>query len=193
MRIEKVPGTSNVVRFPVPFRSPRPSLETLREIAPDFREVLSVAEAFEIECPLDELRRQADAAMAVRIAESVPPEPGLPRATALADLLAPIVERAIAACRHAHDAFAAAAAAERRVIAAQTEGGYWMEPLRDRALKLDEAAARLLIEAFVAREEAEGAARAIGMAERNEPWCPFDLHEEAKALFLDTSGAGGSR
>jgi hypothetical protein len=194
MRIEMVPGTSNVVRFPGPFRPPRPSLETLREIAPDFREVLSVAEAFELECPLDEVRHQADAEMAVRIAESVPPEPGLHRETALADLLSPIVDHAIAACRHAHGASAAAAAAERRVIAAQTaEGGNWMDPLRDRAQKLDEVAARLLIEAYVAREQAEGAARAIGMAERNEPWQPFDLHAEANALFFGRGGPRASR
>jgi hypothetical protein len=184
MRFEKVPGTPNVVQFPVPFRPRRPSLETLREVAPDFEDVLSVAEAFELDCPRDEVRRQADAAMALRVAESVPPEPGQLRATALADLLDPIVERAIAACRHAHGASAAANASERRAIAAQTDGGYWLDPLRDRALKLDEAAARLLIEAFVAREEAEGAARAIGMAERNEPWCPFDLDKEARSLFL---------
>jgi hypothetical protein len=58
-----------------------------------------------------------------------------------------------------------------------------MEPLQDRAQELDDVAARLLVEAYVAREEAEGAARAIGMAERNEPWQPFDLDAEARALF----------
>jgi hypothetical protein len=188
MRFELVPGTSNVVRFPLPARA-RPRLEILREIAPDVRDVLAVAETFELDCPLDELRQRADAAMAMRIAESVPLEPGPRRASALADLLAPLVERAIVACRRAHDASAAAVEAQRRVIEARAAGGYWMEPLDKRARERADLAARLLIEAFVAREEAEGAARAVGLAERNEPWRPYDVHSEANALFF---GAGGS-
>jgi hypothetical protein len=51
-----------------------------------------------------------------------------------------------------------------------------------------ERAARLIVEAFVAREEAEGAARAVSLAERNEPWRPCDVHSEANALFFGVGG-----
>ena len=60
MRIELLPGMTNVVRFPVERRA-RATLELLRGIAPDVREVLSLAEAFGIEPPVHDLRERADA------------------------------------------------------------------------------------------------------------------------------------
>ena len=45
MRVELVPGMTNVVRFPVEFRV-KPSLDLLREIAPDSREVDQVVDAW---------------------------------------------------------------------------------------------------------------------------------------------------
>ena len=45
MNIELLPGLTNVIRFPLEERA-RPSCELLREIEPDIREVMSVAEAF---------------------------------------------------------------------------------------------------------------------------------------------------
>lgn len=71
MRIELLPGMTNVVRFPVERRA-RATLELLRGIAPDVREVLSLAEAFGIEPPVHDLRERADAATADYIAAQVP-------------------------------------------------------------------------------------------------------------------------
>jgi hypothetical protein len=36
----------------------------------------------------------------------------------------------------------------------------------------------------VLAEEAEGVARAVGMAKRGETWVPFNLQAEAEALFF---------
>jgi hypothetical protein len=49
MRVEACNGTSNVVRFPIERRA-QPTLELLREIAPDPREVDLVIETFGIDC-----------------------------------------------------------------------------------------------------------------------------------------------
>ena len=59
MQIEMLPGTNNVVRFPVERRG-RPTMELLREIAPDVREVLAIAETFELDVPLHDLRDRVD-------------------------------------------------------------------------------------------------------------------------------------
>ena len=69
-----LPGQDNVVRFPVE-RRVRPTLELMREIAPDVREVSLVAETFGLE-PSYGLRREVDARTAEYIADQVPPEPG---------------------------------------------------------------------------------------------------------------------
>ena len=63
MRAELLPGVTNVVRFPVERRA-RPTLELLREIAPDVREVLAMADALGVEAPDPRLRDEADAEMA---------------------------------------------------------------------------------------------------------------------------------
>ena len=49
MRVELLPGMTNVVRFPLEHRARR-TLELLRGVAPDVREVLNVAEAFGWRC-----------------------------------------------------------------------------------------------------------------------------------------------
>jgi hypothetical protein len=48
MRIEILAGTANVVRFPVE-RLVRPTLDLMREIAPDVREVLLIATYIRVE------------------------------------------------------------------------------------------------------------------------------------------------
>ena len=73
-------------------------------------------------------------------------------------------------------------------VTAQTQGGYWLQPLEDASTMRATEAATRLIEAHIAKEEAEGAARAIGFARRGEPWRPFDLREEERALFAGAAG-----
>ncbi len=187
MRIELVSGTDNVVRFPVERRA-RPTMDLLREIAPDVREVLQLVESFDLDEPVHDLRHRVDAEMAEHILNHVRPEPGLQRRADLAALLVPVVARGIEACRVAHDAALAATKAQQRVVEAQSEGGYWLAPMEERAEALSTAAAQLLVDAHVRTEEAEGAARAVGMAVRGETWVPFNLQAEAEALFF-----GGGR
>src|SRR5208283_5372531 len=73
MRIEFMPGMTNVVRFPLEVRV-EPSLELLLDIAPDCREVDLVAEAFDLDRCLHGARGAADLAMAEHILNNVPPE-----------------------------------------------------------------------------------------------------------------------
>jgi len=68
MRVELLPGGKNVLRFPIERRA-RPTLGLLREIAPDVREVLNIAEAFGMEPPAHGLREHVDAATAGHIAD----------------------------------------------------------------------------------------------------------------------------
>ena len=183
MRIELMTDGSNVVRFPVERRA-QPTMQLLREIAPDVREVLYLSESFDIAFPALDLRQQTDRRIADYILNHVRPEPGTQRRDELEALMAPLVRRAVQGCRLAHDAALAATEAQQRLVSAQTSGGYWLAPLEERAEMLTTKAAWCLVEAHGWAEEAEGAARAIGMALRGESWVPFDLHAEADQLFF---------
>jgi hypothetical protein len=180
MRVEWMPGMTNVVRFPLEGRI-EPSLDLLWEIAPDRREVELVAESFDLDHRLGGTRHEADRAMAEHILNNVPPEPGPRRRLALDALLRPLIGQAVDACRRAREI---ARGANQRLLVAQTEGGYWTEALKDIAIVKTNEAAALLIEAHIVSEEAQGAARAVSMAKRGEEWRPFDLHAEAQALFF---------
>lgn len=169
MRIELVTGTSNVVRFPVERRA-RPTLDLLREIEPDVREVLQVAESFQLPLPGVELRDAVDKEVAEYVLNHVRPEPGEARQVELDAILEPVVAKAVQACREAHDAALAATEAQEQLVQAQSEGGYWLQPLTERADTLTTEAARLLVDAHVRAEEAQGTARAIGLAKRGETW-----------------------
>lgn len=182
MNVDLLPGQDNVVRFPVERRA-RPTLDLMREIAPDSREVSLWAEGFGLEEPPHDLRRRVDARTAKYIADQVPPEPGEARRAALEALLAPLVEEAVRACRDAHDAALANAEAQRRRLEAATAGRPWAEHLRGRADEAARRAAELLIEAHARCEEAEGAARAVDFARRGEPWRPHDPREVGEWLI----------
>ena len=173
------PGQDNVVRFPME-RRVRPTLELMREIAPDVREVSLVAETFGLE-PSYGLRHEVDARTAEYIADQVPDEPGEARGAMLADLLAPLVAAAVEACRTSHDASRLAEEMRRKAEAAAR--GPWAEPLRARADAATLRAAELLLEAHARCEEAEGAQRAIGFARRREAWRPHDPREVGEWLI----------
>jgi hypothetical protein len=183
MRIEFMPGMTNVVRFPLEVRV-EPSLELLLDIAPDCREVDSVAEAFDLDRRLHEARGAADLAMAEHILNYVAPERGARRRLALDGLLQPLIGKAVDACRLAHRAGEDARRANQRLVEAQIEGGYWIDALNDIATEKSNEAARCLIEAHIASEEAQGAARAVSIAKRGEEWRPFNLRTEEEALFF---------
>lgn len=187
MRVELLPGMTNVVRFPVEHRA-RPTLELLRGIAPDVREVLNVAEAFGMEMPVPDLRERVDAATAEHIANQIPAG-GAEREAMLGELLEPVVAGAIASCREAHDAWAAAAAAEETVRIARPAGYLWIEPLQERAAALARRAAERLVITHMRAEEAEGVARAVGLARGGEAWKPRDVRIEAEELFRYAPGA----
>src|ERR1700723_2415221 len=100
MRFEMLPGMTNVVRFPVERRA-RPTLELLRDIAPDVREVLSIAEAFDLDMPAPDLRDRVDLETAEHILNTIAGTRMLP--STLDELVNPTVARAVDACRAAHD------------------------------------------------------------------------------------------
>ena len=81
-------------------------------------------------------------------------------------------------------AAAISAEAQRRLALAKADGGYWIRPLTERAADLSRHAVELLVAAYILSEEAEGAARAVSLAESCQPWMPFDLCAEAEALFI---------
>lgn len=181
MRVELLPGMRNVLRFPIERRA-RPTLVLLREVAPDVRAVLNIAEAFGMEPPAHGLREQVDAATAEHIADQVPTS-GPGRAAMLTGLLDPVITVAVAACRASHDAWLEAAEAQQVLLRAQSDESFWIEPLRQRTEALTRRAAERLLVAHVRVEEAEGVARAVGIARRGEKWMPRDGRAEADALF----------
>ncbi len=115
MRVELVAGTTNVVRFPLERRA-APTMELLRAITPDVREVLNIAESFGLMLSEENVRRVSDRAMAEYIEQHVRPEPGTERRTTLEALLAPMVVGAVTACREAADAAHAATEAQQRLV-----------------------------------------------------------------------------
>ncbi len=102
----------------------------------------------------------------------------------LADLLDQVVEAGIAACRSAHDAALEVSGLRAGLLVAQTEWPLWVtEGLRERAEALTFQAARLLLWAHAASEQAEGVVRAVGFARVCEVWTPRDLRADEEALF----------
>lgn len=70
-------------------------------------------------------------------------------------------------------------------------GQAWLDPLRDRAEQAVAQAARLTLEAHGWAEEAEGVARAVGLARRGEAWAPRDPAAEADGLIALGRHAAG--
>ena len=181
MRIELVPGTTNVMRFPVERRA-RPTLGLLREIAPDERVVLSLAAAFGLDAPAHDLRELVDEATAQHVLDQFGGVGPVPRA-ALDALLDAVMARAVGACRAAGDLSLDLADAQLELGRAQAAGHLWADPLRDRVEALALRTAEALIEALTRVEEAEGVARAVGLARRGEAWTPRDHRADEAALF----------
>jgi len=184
MRCDLMPGTRNVVRFPVELVA-KPTSDLLRSVAPDVREVSLLAESFGLDEPPMEVRNASDRAMAERIAATTSwPEDARAKRAAIEAMLKPLVERALRMCREAREAGLRSDDAAEKFVSAELEGGYWLKPLKDASDYWAMESAQRLIEAYGAAEVAFGAERAVGLAIRGEAWRPFDAQEEAEALFF---------
>jgi len=175
-------GTSNVVRFPIEERA-RPTLDLLRELAPDVRGVELTAEAFQLARPDPGFRHRVDEEAAEYILIHIDPTPGEARAAALRALCDRAVVAAVKAARAWRRASTLADDARRLVVRARAVGGYWLDALEQRREGLEHEAAVWLLEAHVRTEEAEGVARAVRLALSGETWTPYNHHREADALF----------
>lgn len=188
MRYELLQGQANVFRFPVERRTPA-TLNLLREIAPDVREVLNVVEAFDLNTPGSELREAADAEVAEYILNNIITERGERRRKALSNLLQPLIEQAVAACRLASDKWATANEVQQRVVAA-AERADWTGRLEEEASSSAHEAAEALLAAHVKAEHALGASRAVEIAQRGKSWTPRSA-ESDMAWLCDFEQAQG--
>jgi len=176
------PNTTNVLRFPIERRL-RPTLDLLRDIAPDARQVLNLADSFGFEPPAHDLRDGADAETAAFIALQVP-SGGPARMTALQELEKPVLRRAIDACREAQDAIFRARIAADAVAAAKNGGDQlWRDNPRQIADVAAEQMAVFVLQAHAQAEEPEGVARAVAFARRGDPWFPRDHAAETDELI----------
>jgi hypothetical protein len=170
-----------VVRFPVERRA-RPTLQLVREIAPDVREVLAITETLNLEPPPHGLREAVDAETTQYILDQFGGVGGI-SPVVLTDLLTPVIEAAVTACHAASDVLLDASDARQALARANAAGGYWLAPLRESAEALTFRAAGLLLTAYIAAEKAEGVARAVGMALRGETWTPRSVDNETDELI----------
>jgi len=176
-------GSSNVVRFPIEERE-RPTLDLLRELAPDVREVERTAEAFQLAVPDPGFRHRIDEEAAEYILTHIDPAPGETRTAALRALRDRAVVAAVKAARAWRRATTEADDARRLVVRGRAVGGYWLDALEQRRERLEQEAAVWLLEAHMRTEEAEGVARAVRLALSGETWTPYNHHRETDALFF---------
>ncbi len=180
--------TATVVRFPVERRA-RPTLELLRELAPNGEEVLAIVATFGLPDPPADARARADADTAREIIGDGVASAG--SMGVLDRLVEATIARAIVLCWSARDASAAVAEARRQLAQAQKTGVGWLERRRSRVAILRTRAAGLVIEAHIAAEQAEGVARAVGFARRGEPWVAMGDDAGSVAVLAAASRAPG--
>ncbi|MBR0664709.1 hypothetical protein GXW71_10130 [Roseomonas hellenica] len=113
---------SNVVPFP-PTRILADQIDRASDAVPDVREVLNLAEAFEIDPPSMDLQAQVEEAVAGYVEANIPPERGARREAALRAILDEFVERARAAAEVSQEAWAAAEQAHARLSDEQQRRG----------------------------------------------------------------------
>ena len=167
MAIAFMPVPSVVVRFPVELRA-EPSMDLIRAIEPDAREVLLVAECFGLELPAPDLCDRVDAETSRFIAEQVLPLPRGEQGRALRELLHPAVVAAVEACGLADGTSRRSAAAISDLLRAQALGRHWVAALEERSNARMMEAAGLLVVAHCRCQEAHGVSRAVGLARRGE-------------------------
>jgi hypothetical protein len=176
MPIELLPGTDNVLAFPVEMRA-KPSLLLLHELRPDIRILFIQAQGRGFELPDHGLRDRTDEATAEHIAAHLDAGGRAP-ARFLDELLDPLLHRAIDAARKA--AIAEATAREARRVA---EGPHAPDFLKEHALTMSKEAVRLGLEAHALCEETLGVERAVRYAREGEPWVPRDHNADTEAMI----------
>ncbi|MGD0105973.1 MAG: hypothetical protein ABSC06_18320 [Rhodopila sp.] len=181
MHVELLTGMTNVVRFPVERRA-HPTMEVLHQVLPDIREILALADSYQMDRPVSDLDDQVDAATAEHIANQVPKD-GPERGAMLTRLLDPVIARAVAACHVANDAWVEGGIAVAALRRAQTAGHYDIQSLEAQADALTEQAARRLLAAYGHYQEACGVARAVDLARRGVVWTPRGAHEDTEWLL----------
>ena len=100
MADDLLPGTTNVVRFPVEERG-RPTLDLMRLLAPDVRTLDMLASAYDLDLPMMDFRDRVDAEAAEHILNHLDSEPGARRRVQLRAMLEPLVATAVEAARSA--------------------------------------------------------------------------------------------
>ncbi len=165
-------------------------MDLIREIEPDAREVVLVAECFGLEAPLLDLFDRVDAETARFIAEQVLPLSREERGRALGELLHPVVAAAVEACGMADGMSKRSAAAD--LLHAQASGGDWTAALEERSdARMMESVALLMV-AHCRCQEAHGVSRAVGMARRGEAWEPHGASEASAWLARAGRVVGGT-
>lgn len=176
MQTELLPGTDNVLRFPVEMRA-RPSMRLLHQLRPDTRVLFMHTEGFGFELPLHGLRDRTDQATAEHIAGHREADGRAPTQF-LDELLEPLLQRAVDAARKAAVAETSAKAAQRAAASVHAP-----DALKGRALEMSEQATRLGLEAHVLCEETIGVERAIRYARKGEPWVSRDQEADMDILL----------
>jgi hypothetical protein len=176
MPIELLPGTDNVIVFPVEMRA-KPSMLLLHELRPDIRILFTQAEGLGFELPDPGLRDRTDEATAEHIAAHLDAGGRAP-ARFLDELLEPLLHRAIDAARKAAIAAASAEAARQSAT-----GPYTPDSVKEHALGMCEQAVRLGLEAHALCEETLGVERAVRYAREGEPWVSRDHNADTEAMI----------
>ena len=189
MWVERLAGTTNVLRFPTERRA-RPTLDLMRSLAPDGHDVMAIAIAVGLDLASMDVRSTADAETAEHI-DGTSTSGHKATEEALDGLLRPVVAAAIAASWSARDLALETATAQRTLARALETGEGWLAPLRQRAEALRLSAARLSIAAYALAEHAEGVARAVDCARRGEAWRPDTGNPGMTAALAETTGPLG--
>jgi hypothetical protein len=182
MADDLLPGTTNVVRFPVEERG-RPTLDLMRMLAPDVRTIDMLADAYGLEPPGADFRDRVDAEAAEHILNHLETDPGPQRSAQLRAMLDPLVETAVEAARAARRAWSAVGEGRRQLMQAKRDGGFWLEAIEERLNSQERRAAEATIEAHLRSEEAEGVARAVHLAQQGQAWMPRDVAADLDALL----------
>lgn len=176
MQIEMLPGTDNVIRFPVEMRE-KPSMRLLYRLRPDARILFMQAEGFGFELPRHDLRDRTDQETAEHIAAHLDADGRVPKRF-LDALLEPLLDRAVDAARKAAVAAASAKSAQR-----DAESVHAPDALEEHALEMTELAVRLGLQAHVLCEKMIGVERAVRYARKGEPWVSRDQESEMDILM----------